>query len=107
MLPVNPLLVPQTEATPFWESRLGNGVSLAVIDRLRKVAPPAQGVRVGVSMSAGPLTVVAGGPLPPPPGGCAAAGGGVAPSLTASSKSNPAAATIHTDRCIPLCLLPW
>jgi hypothetical protein len=55
MLPVKVLLTPQTLATPFWEMRLGSGVSLAVMERFKKVTPPAQGVRVGVLAPDGAL----------------------------------------------------
>ena len=55
MLPVNVLWTPHTLATPFWDMRLGSGVSLAVMERLRKLTPPAHGVRVGVLAPEGAL----------------------------------------------------
>src|SRR5689334_15444526 len=102
MLPVNVLLTPQVLATPFCETRLGRGVSLAVIERLRNVVPPGQGVSVAVTAPAGAAT--AGGSVP---GGAAARAGGAVNSLHPATSSKKAASTpsSHRKRWIMIALL--
>jgi hypothetical protein len=87
MLPGNVLLTPHILATPFCEMRLGSGVSLTVMERLRNVTPPAHGVSVGVAPAGDSLRNVADAPAGEAIARWAAPAGAVVSLITPASRS--------------------